>query len=215
MMWHRLAWLLPLAAWMFIGCLNADGVPAEDGVPADEAVDEPWQEPAAEIAAAGSVEPEPVDQAVCQSLAQLERRCFADEPATIDVDECALRYACSRRLWRMDAEAVYACVRERPCDDHDPVMTCLEQVGSRLEPSEAEQRFDQVFAREAQDCEDVVEVAPGLSDVVYEMLGACLVDNETCEAKAACSEAMLGELLDEICGPAEPPEPPADEGILL
>ena len=144
---------------------------------------------------------EPEDVALCQALADRQRLCVDDEADPFDVDGCADRYACSRQLWREDIqEAVYDCLQERPCDEADPEFACLREATAELQPSTAQQRFEREAAAADELCGNLLEVAPGQSDLVYGALTFCLTQNESCDSQAACSLATLDALVDEVCG---------------
>jgi hypothetical protein len=161
--------------------------------PVDDAV-EPAQ-PRQRLAA------EPGDIALCQAMADRERSCVDDEAEPFDVDSCASRYVCSRRLWREDIrQPVYACLRDLPCGETDPEFTCLREASAGLEPSTAQQTFEREAEAADELCGELLEVAPGQSDLVYESLTFCLTHNEGCDSKAACSLSTLDAMVDEICG---------------
>jgi hypothetical protein len=142
------------------------------------------------------------DVDVCAALAQREARCFDGCAATVEVEACAERMACSRRLWRGDiADEVYACIRERPCDDLDPATACLHQAAAEVAPSEARLRFEDEQRRVDALCGDMLDVAPGQSDDVYQRLGSCLAEETSCEGVAACAMGELADLVDLACGP--------------
>ncbi len=150
------------------------------------------------------------DLSLCRTLADRDHRCAEEDtqPASFAVEDCAERYACSRQLWRADVqEGVYACLAKLPCDDPDPEFTCLAEAAAAVEPSPAEGRFEREADAANEHCGALVEVAPGQSDLVYGALTFCLTENESCDAKAACSLATLQTLVEEICGPTvdDPP----------
>jgi len=153
------------------------------------------------------------DRSLCRVLAERERRCSDDDtqPVAFGVEACAERYACSRQLWRADVqEGVYDCLQELHCDEVDPEFTCLADAAAAVEPSAAERRFEQEADGANDLCGALVEVAPGQSDLVYDALTFCLTENESCDAKAACSLATLQALVDEICGSTVDDEPGQD-----
>jgi hypothetical protein len=192
------------------GCLEMDR-PASDGLDLSE-----WQmgEPSSEDEASSSwvavdhgepapaLVPDAMDVAVCEARAEQESRCAVDGEPAFDVAACATRFACSRRLWSTDVPAVYRCLSERTCDDEDPVMTCLREVGESVEPSEAELAFTRQLDQAQQECGEILEAAPRQSDTIYEGLTFCLTENDDCDAKASCVEVMLNAIVDEICGEA-------------
>ena len=190
-------------AWAFVGCLELDREGAF-GMGGDQPAGE-GAEPASWIEVRdesdrGPVVAEPEDLAVCQAQARQLQRCAGDEAPSFDVEVCAERYACSRRLWRTDVPAVYRCLAERPCDDDDPVISCLEQVAVEVEPSEVETLFELELERAHTECAPLVEVAPRQADVIYDALSFCLTENDECDVKAACIDAMPTALVDRICG---------------
>lgn len=141
-----------------------------------------------------------MDVEICEAQAAAHERCAAESDAAMDVQACAERFACSRQLWRTDVPAVYDCLRQRACDDPDPVMACLRKVAVDVEPSAAELSFEQELAEARRQCGELVEVAPRQSDAVYDALTFCLAAHDDCEVKVACIEAMLQALVEEICG---------------
>jgi hypothetical protein len=192
------------------GCLEMDR-PASDGLDLSEWQDEEpssYEEGSRPWAAADRAEPAPalvpdeMDLAVCEARAEQEQRCAADGEPAFDVTACATRFACSRRLWSTDLPAVYRCLSERSCEDGDPVMTCLREVGETVEPSAAEVTFSRELELAQQECGEIVEAAPRQADAIYEGLTFCLTENDDCDVKAACAELMLDALVDEICGEA-------------
>ena len=144
--------------------------------------------------------PDEMDLAVCGALAEQDSRCAADGDPAFDVAACATRFACSRRLWSTDVPAVYRCLSERSCEDDDPVMTCLREVGETVEPSAAEETFLRELELAQAECGELVEAAPRQSDAIYEGLTFCLTDNDDCDVKAACVDVMLTAIVDRICG---------------
>jgi hypothetical protein len=190
-----------LAAVALVGCLEerdawlGEGAAPPDAVEIDAALlDGVELGPAAVVA-------EPMDLGLCRDLDEQELRCGG---APLDVPACAQRFACSRQLWRPEVQlAVYACLRERPCDDAEPEMSCLEAAAARLEPSAAELRFERALEEVEGRCGALVDVAPGQSDLVYEGLGFCLAETEGCDAAAACTLATLEALVVEVCGSLE------------
>ncbi|MBW2524710.1 MAG: hypothetical protein JRI23_11065 [Deltaproteobacteria bacterium] len=179
--------------------------PVSDGLDLSE-----WQEeePAAWGAAdyeepRSRVEPDGADAAACEALAARQQRCTSADEAEVeelDLGSCADQLACSRTLWSTDVHAVYRCLGERPCDDADPVMSCLSEVGKTVEPSNAELAFARELEDAETECGDLVEIAPRQADAIYDGLGFCLTENDECDVKAACVEVMLQAIVDRTCG---------------
>jgi len=209
--------LVLAVAGALVGCLEGRAPldAAEDGAElaaeASEAAEDSWAERGDLAVTELSVEAS--DRALCRALAARERRCAEGDTqpaASMAVEACAERYACSRQLWRADVrDGVYACLEELPCAEPDPEFTCLADAAAEVEPSAAELAFERAAERANEQCGALVEVAPAQSDLVYDALTFCLTENEGCEAKAACSMATLRALVDEVCGPA-PDEPAHD-----
>ena len=139
--------------------------------------------------------PEEADIELCSDLAALE--CGAS-----DIDTCSRRFACARQLWREDiVEDVYACIVERPCSDPDPANSCLHAVVT--EKSDAERRFEAAESDLSRDCGTLIEIPPGQSDEVYEMLSGCIENNDSCDAVSACAIHSLEALGEQLCGSTE------------
>jgi hypothetical protein len=139
--------------------------------------------------------PEQADTELCSDLAALE--CGPAE-----IDACSRRYACARQLWREDiVEDVYACIVERPCSDPDPANSCLHEVVT--EKSDAERRYEAAESDLARGCGRLIELPPGQSDEVYEMLTGCIENNDACDSVSACAIHSLEALGEELCGSTE------------
>lgn len=204
MVWRSLLGSVVLVAiaplW---GCLEMDRAPGEPDELTNWQMAEPapW-EGAGAAEAAEPLEPDERDVAFCDAMAARAERCTPDRDGAgaMDLESCQDRYACSRRLWRTDVEAVYRCSARRPCDDPDPVMSCLDEVGRTLHPSAAELAFGQAREQAEGECGPLVEVAPRQADAIYEGLSFCLLENDDCEVKAACAEMMVRAIVDRACG---------------
>ena len=139
------------------------------------------------------------DVALCEDLVDGQRRC-GEGFVTDTVDGCAWRFACARQLWRAEvADDVYRCVREQPCTDPDPGMTCLDEVAADLPPTDAQTRALRAVEAARERCGDVIDVAPGQVDHVYDAITSCLSDT-TCDDLGACVIGSVESLVAEACG---------------
>ncbi len=167
--------------------------------------------------AAYSLAPAPRDILLCKQLAGREQGCFLD-PAQSAADArqltaCATRFACSRRMWREDVvDAVYACLPERPCEDADPAASCLAQAVDELGESPAERKFAEALITAEQQCPDLMQVASGQADTVYEALTSCLLEQRNCDAMGQCAGLVMQELVGEICDEGQPNSAPKANG---
>ena len=148
---------------------------------------------------AGAI-PDAEDDAVCDALARRERSCDLDDD---DLD-CASRFACSKQLWREEVIAdVYECVETQPCEIDDPAMACLTAVGGELEPTaiqlDAERALESLDGR----CDGMIDVAPGRSDEVYEIIRSCIAAEPTCDGIGTCVVLSLDTLVADVCGQME------------
>ena len=182
----RLLVMLLLGVMTFAACLDRG-----------EAHHDPMQAPSF-----AAVTPASHDIELCQQLAKRERSCFSDLPSasTQAIEACAARFACSRRMWRPEmVDAVYKCMGKRDCDDADPAMSCLEKAALAIQPSLAETAFEHALEEAERECPNVIDVAPGQSDAVYQALMPCLQDAISCNERTSCSARALQQLLRQTC----------------
>jgi hypothetical protein len=150
--------------------------------------------------AAERVAPDGDDEALCESLAQREASCTGGFVRT--TGGCAERFACSKRLWRADAvEDVYACIEDAGCELDDPATSCLAEVAAELTPSETERRTQRLIAEVAPQCPGMLDITPGQSDEVYDLVGSCIEADDDCEAIGTCVVVSLDALADDLCAP--------------
>jgi hypothetical protein len=150
---------------------------------------------------AGGVAPQPSDEAVCRALATRQTECHG---GFATMEGCPSRFACSRRLWRPElVEEVYACVETQPCNVVDPAMACLEEIGGELEPTEAQRQAEDALDDLEGQCDGLLEVAPGQSDEVYDVIRSCIEAEEDCDGIGTCVVVSMDALLDDVCRTVE------------
>ena len=163
----------------------------------DEATDVPTLDEAA--LSAGTIA-DAEDDAVCDALARREQACDLD----LDQADCASRFACSKQLWRREVvEDVYACVEAQPCDVADPAMACLTRVGGELEPTAVQLDAEDALRSLQGRCDGMIDVAPGQSDEVYEIIRSCIAAETSCDGIGTCVVLSLDTLVADVCGQME------------
>ena len=166
------------------GCVETE----DDGVVTDDAV------------TTGAI-PDAEDDAVCDSLARREEACDLDASAN---GHCAVRFACSKQLWRQEViEDVYACVETQPCDVADPAMACLSIVGAELEPTTAQLEAESALRSLEGRCDGMIDVAPGQADEIYEIVRSCVRAEDSCDGIGTCVVLSLEALVADVCGQTE------------
>lgn len=144
--------------------------------------------------------PDADDDAVCDALARRDQACGLADPTS----GCAARFACSKQLWREEViEDVYACVESQPCDVVDPAMACLGEVGGELEPTAVQVDAERALRSLDGRCDDMIDVAPGQSDEVYEIIRSCIAAEQSCEGIGTCVVLSLDTLVADVCGQME------------
>jgi len=150
---------------------------------------------------AAGVAPDAEDDAVCQALARRARACHGGWTAN---ESCASRFACSKQLWRPEIVGdVYACVEEQPCDVADPAMACLDEVGAELEPTRAQLDAERAVRSLDGQCDDMIDMAPGQTDEVYEIIQSCVEAEDSCDGVGTCVVLSLDALVSDVCSQME------------